>query len=254
MPTGPVIRPASRRFLICDNLCNLFSFAPRMSGALSAIHEHPMPLSDTQIERYSRQIIVPRVGGRAQERLLAARIVIVSDRQDLEAPLAYLAGAGVGRIYLDGDAADINELAIAMRALNPDSTVTTFAPDDSARTANLLFAIIGDAGALSPARALCAKLVRVPSVVARLDSPARIGVFPAPPPCALCSDSLLAKPFGKRSSQAGLVAMAATAEAFKLLAGYDAAPRAALVEFDGYASRIHEPLRNLNCACASASA
>jgi hypothetical protein len=214
-----------------------------------------MPLTDAQIERYSRQIIVPRVGGRAQERLLAARIVVTAEREDLDGPLAYLAGAGVGRIYLDGDTARIDEIATAMRALNPDSTVATLAPDNSSRTApDLLFALIDSADSQSSARALCTKLVRVPSVVARLDSPARIGVFPAPPPCALCSDSLLTKPFGARSSEAGLVAMAATAEAFKLLAGYDAAPRAALIEFDGYASRVHEPAPNPNCACANESA
>jgi hypothetical protein len=215
----------------------------------------PMPLTDAQIERYSRQIIVPRVGGRAQERLLAARIVIAAERQDLVAPLAYLVGAGVGRICLDGDPAEIIELAAAMRALNPDSTVVALAPDDSTSGApDLLFAIIGGINSQSAARALCTKLVNVPSIIARLDSPARIGVFPTPPPCALCSDSLLTKPFGERSSEPGLVAMAATTEVFKLLARYDAAPRAALIEFDGYASRVHEPMRNPNCACASASA
>jgi molybdopterin/thiamine biosynthesis adenylyltransferase len=57
-----------------------------------------MALSDGQIERYSRQIIVPRVGGRAQERLLSARIAIVGDSRDLAAPLAYLAAAGVGTL------------------------------------------------------------------------------------------------------------------------------------------------------------
>ncbi|MFZ1889537.1 MAG: hypothetical protein WAU33_16060 [Candidatus Binataceae bacterium] len=216
-----------------------------------------MPLTDTQIERYSRQIIVPRIGGRAQERLLAARIVIAAERQDLDAPLAYLVGAGVGRIYLDCAAANINinELAAAMRALNPDSAVAAFAPDASWRVApTSVFAIIGSASSQSGACALFAKRVRIPGVVARLDSPARIGVFPAPPPCALCSDAVLAKPFGERAPEAGLVAMAATAEVFKLLAGYDAAPRAAVAEFDGYASRVHEPVRNPNCKCASESA
>lgn len=214
-----------------------------------------MPLTDLQIERYSRQIIVPRVGGLAQERLLAARVVLTAEREDLETPLAYLTGAGVGRIYLDSEIARIDELAIAMRTLNPDSTVAAFAPDDSSRSApDLLFAIIGSANSQSSARALCTRLVRVPSIVARLDSPARLGVFPAAPPCALCSDYLLTKPFGERASQGGLVAMAATAEAFKLLARYDAPPRAALVEFDGYASRIRAPVRNPDCACANAPA
>ncbi|MGC1675941.1 MAG: hypothetical protein WA740_00300 [Candidatus Binataceae bacterium] len=217
-----------------------------------------MPLTDAQIERYSRQIIVPHFGSRAQERLLGARIVFAARREDLDPPLAYLVGAGVGGIYLDYDTArvniNINELAAAMRALNPDSVVAAFASDDCSRVApDLCVAIIGDAASLSSARALCANLAHVPSLVARLDSPAQIGIFPAPPPCAICSNSILAKPFGQRSPDAGLIAMAATAEAFKLLAGYDAAPRAALIEFHGYDSRVHQPTRDLNCACASAA-
>lgn len=215
-----------------------------------------MTLTDPQIERYSRQIIVPRVGGRAQGRLLAARTVISADAADIEAPLAYLVGAGVGRIELDRGAPDfkIDEIAAAMRALNPDSTVAAFAADDSSRAPHLVFAIVGSAASQSSARALCAKLSDVPCIVARLDSPALIGVFPAPSPCAFCSDAVLTKPYGERSPQAGVVAMAATAEVFKLLAGYDAAPRAALIEFDGFASRVREPVRNLNCACAGQSA
>jgi len=59
-----------------------------------------MSLTDAQIDRYSRQIIVPHIGGRGQERLLAARILLCGDARDIEAPLAYLVGAGVGWISL----------------------------------------------------------------------------------------------------------------------------------------------------------
>ena len=70
-----------------------------------------MSLTDAQIDRYSRQIIVPRIGGRGQERLLAARILLVGDARDIEAPLAYLVGAGVGTICLklSGDQAVFTE-------------------------------------------------------------------------------------------------------------------------------------------------
>ena len=38
-----------------------------------------MTLTDEQIERWSRQILLPEVGGRGQLRLLAARVAIAGD-------------------------------------------------------------------------------------------------------------------------------------------------------------------------------
>jgi adenylyltransferase/sulfurtransferase len=211
-----------------------------------------MHLSDAQIDRYSRQIIVPRVGGRAQERILAARIVLVAQEPDLELVLAYLVGAGVGRIELEcGSTVRADKLGAAMFSLNSDSTVRAFISNDAPRgVPDLVFAIIGGAGTRTSARTVCAGFVRVPSVVARLDSPARIGIFPAPPPCALCAGDLLVRDFGARADEAGVIAAAATTEVFKLLARYDATPRAAIIEFDGCASNAREPAPNPNCACA----
>jgi hypothetical protein len=48
-----------------------------------------MPLTNEQITRYSRQIIVPKMGGHAQERLLSSRIVVIAAPENLEEPLAY---------------------------------------------------------------------------------------------------------------------------------------------------------------------
>src|SRR5271155_652783 len=62
-------------------------------------------LTDAQIERYSRQIILPEVGGRGQERLLAARLTILADIADLTPALNYLVGAWVKGIHLNSPAA-----------------------------------------------------------------------------------------------------------------------------------------------------
>ena len=72
-----------------------------------------MTLTEAQIDRYSRQIIVPHVGGRGQERLLAARILLVGDARDIEAPLAYLVGAGVRTILLKLSADKLHSLKSA---------------------------------------------------------------------------------------------------------------------------------------------
>jgi adenylyltransferase/sulfurtransferase len=90
-------------------------------------------LSDPQIERYSRQIILPQVGGRGQKRLLQAS-VLVSGESSLQAgALLYLAAAGVGRLGISGSkelstvAALSPELpasaATALPRLNPDCAV-----------------------------------------------------------------------------------------------------------------------------------
>lgn len=70
-----------------------------------------MSLTEEQIERYSRQIILPELGGVGQERLLAGRVLVVG-AGGLGSPVClYLAAAGVGTIGLmDGDKVDISNL------------------------------------------------------------------------------------------------------------------------------------------------
>jgi molybdopterin/thiamine biosynthesis adenylyltransferase len=58
-------------------------------------------LSDEQIERYSRQLILAEVGPRGQERLGAARVAVVGTGAAAERVVAYLAAAGVGWIAAD---------------------------------------------------------------------------------------------------------------------------------------------------------
>src|SRR5208282_2227806 len=208
-----------------------------------------MPLSDAQIERYSRQIIVPHIGGRAQERLLASRMLIVGETGDADPVFSYMVGAGVGRteLMVDKDAEWIRAAAQEMRAMNPDAVVAAY--DNAAAPPNLLLAVIGKSNTVLAAESFVARHPLVPAVIARLDHPARIGVLPAPPPCPRCARTELLGKFGTRAIGAGIVAMAATVEAFKLLAGYGENPRAALIEFNGYETRSHELAPDPTCDC-----
>ena len=57
-----------------------------------------MGLTEQQIERYSRQIILEEVGGAGQTKLLSSKVLIVG-AGGLGAPAAlYLAAAGIGTI------------------------------------------------------------------------------------------------------------------------------------------------------------
>jgi adenylyltransferase/sulfurtransferase len=99
-----------------------------------------MSLTESQIERYSRHIILSDVGGKGQEKLLAGKVLLVG-AGGLGCPSGlYLAAAGVGTIGLmDGDVVDLSNLqrqiahttadigtpkvesaAAKFRAINPD--------------------------------------------------------------------------------------------------------------------------------------
>lgn len=70
-----------------------------------------MRLREDQIERYSRQIILPNVGGKGQEKLLSAKVLVIG-AGGLGSPCAlYLAAAGIGKIgIVDSDEVELNNL------------------------------------------------------------------------------------------------------------------------------------------------
>ena len=70
-----------------------------------------MPLSDDELERYSRHIVLQEVGGPGQNKLKNAAVLVVG-AGGLGAPLLmYLAAAGVGRIgIIDDDVVSLSNL------------------------------------------------------------------------------------------------------------------------------------------------
>ena len=185
-----------------------------------------MSLTDAQIDRYSRQIIVPRIGGRGQERLLAARILLIGDARDIEAPLAYLVGAGVGTICLklSGHQAAFTE----KRELNADVSVTM--ADESQGRIDLALMIVGSEAARKAADKIASNHA---AVIARLDAPGKITILPdAHGPRTVGAE------FGARAEAADFIAMLATTEAFKLIAGYAENPTRTTIELDGFETRV----------------
>lgn len=93
-----------------------------------------MEFTEDQLQRYSRHIILPEVGGKGQKKLLQARVFIVG-AGGLGCPVGYyLAAAGVGTIgMIDNDTVEMSNLqrqiAHSMKSLGMakiDSAKATF--------------------------------------------------------------------------------------------------------------------------------
>ena len=80
------------------------------------------PLSPSQVERYSRHLIMPNVGSRGQRALLDSKVLVIG-AGGLGSPVSlYLALAGVGNIgIVDFDVVDVSNLQ--RQILHTDSDV-----------------------------------------------------------------------------------------------------------------------------------
>ena len=122
-----------------------------------------MGLSEEQIQRYSRHILLPEVGGVGQERLLASSVLIAYSEDEESAALTalvYLAAAGVGRIgWCPLDESDGisrksplsaflgGNLGSGLKRLNPDSRLVPVCPGEGAGEVFDVLMRLGDEGA-----------------------------------------------------------------------------------------------------------
>ncbi len=116
-------------------------------------------LSEEEVERYARHLVLPEIGGIGQQKLKAARVLIIG-AGGLGAPvIQYLAAAGIGHMTIvDDDAVSLSNLqrqvihdtasvgvakvesaAASVRHINPHVGIQTVnARFDADRSANLL--------------------------------------------------------------------------------------------------------------------
>jgi len=266
--------------------------ASTIRGSQSVVApERLVPLTEAERVRYSRNMLVPGIGVRGQQRIRAARVLVVGAGGLGSAALLYLAAAGVGTLgVIDNDAVDVSNLQRqvihttgrvgtakvdsahqAIRALNPDVNVVTHRRRLTAANALQVLAgydVVLDGSDNFPTRYLvndACVMTGVPLVhgaVLRFDG--QVGVFDARQgPCYRCLHPE-PPPAGSVVSCAhggvlgvlpGLVGTMQAAEALKLIVGGAEPLVGRLLLIDAWGARVRElPVqRNPECAvCGSA--
>jgi adenylyltransferase/sulfurtransferase len=245
-----------------------------------------MALSKEQIARYSRQLILPEVGVKGQERLLRASVLIVG-AGGLGSPAAlYLAAAGVGTIgIIDRESVALSNLhrqilhatddvgrpkslsaKARINALNPEVSVVALQESltaSNARQRLVPYDLILDGSDNVPTRYLvndaCVLMDKplvhggvihlegqVMTILPRRSACVRC-VFPEPPqPGAIPS----CQEAGVLGSAAGVIGSLMAHEALKVLVGIGEPLVNRLLVFDGRTGRVREvPVRrNVSCA------
>ncbi len=213
-----------------------------------------MRLSDRQIERYSRQILLREVGGTGQKALLAARVLVIGSGAALDTALTYLAGSGIGTLDVLRDAAPAGASAPPFAPLRSRNADVRLGEPDRARTAapahDLVVVLPGDAGAALET-ALPTGEPRTGGVALRTDARGRLGlaIVPTAAGCLACreigSECASAPPAPGPTDVAGRASAGALAALVvcRWLLGLEPSPaaRALLLDADGVSWR-EEPL------------
>jgi adenylyltransferase/sulfurtransferase len=242
-------------------------------------------VNGAQRRRYSRHLLIPEVGLRGQERLVAARVLVVGAGGLGSPALQYLAAAGIGRIgVVDDDAVDETNLqrqtifntadvgankavvaAARLHALNPHVVVDAFPSRLDAENARQLVRgydvvldctdrfptryLINDACYLEKKIDVYASIFRFDgqlSVLCAPDGPCYRCLYPQPPPEELTPTCADG---GVLGALAGLVGAWQAGEALKVVLGIGEPLVGRLLLIDSLQARVRELRFDREPAC-----
>lgn len=228
-----------------------------------------------EVERYARHLVLPEIGGAGQQKLRAARVLVVGAGGLGSPAIQYLAAAGIGRLRVtDDDTVSLSNLqrqvlhgtadvgqpkvvsaARAVEALNPhvilEPVTDRLTADNAARwLAGVDVALDGsDNFSTRYALADACRAARVPLVTAAVgrfdgsittivpDGPGYRDLFPAPPPPGTVAPCAEAGVLGVVT---GVMGTLQALEAVKLVTGAGEPLVGRLLMFDALAMRFEE--------------
>jgi len=241
----------------------------RMAGAWRERGGAFMALSETEVARWSRQLLLPGMGEASQELLRGARVRVTGGGLATAPAIYYLAAAGVGTIWIE-DSDPVTPGCGAGFALGPEDEgrakgaalvefgrwASGFLAADPYRAGSRPTALVVCGSSLDVSRAIAdeARLLRLPHVVADVDGQGgAVTTVPVGSPCYSCGS----RPgLGAAPTAEGGAAMGALAalELVLLLTGASTEPRARRIEVFRGTPLVRATARQAGCACAGPAA
>ncbi len=223
-----------------------------------------MSLSEAEIARFARQLLLPGLGEPGQERLRAARVRVVGAGPIAGPAMLYLAEAGVGTIWIDDPAPVVEadragwvhppSALGAPRAVSAADAVraaSALVRVDRHRPGNLATAVLSASGSQERDRAAAeeARLLGLPHVVAEAEGDGgAVVVVPRGAPCYACA---FRSGHGAPATAAGVAAVGALAalELVLLVAGASQAPQGRRIDLVRGQPSTRATARVPGCAC-----